>query len=84
MSFCEVSSSLFLQFIADTRVETQFWSRTRLWPIHLDAMRDKSSYYALFFCEVSSQRKNIWKTKFFPDQEKSGNFVDGQGNLERT
>ena len=28
--------------------------------------------------------KNIWKMKFFPGQEKSGNFVDGQGNLERT
>ena len=28
--------------------------------------------------------KNIWKMKFFPGQEKSGNFVDGQRNLERT
>ena len=28
--------------------------------------------------------KNIWKMKFFQVREKSGNFVDGQGNLERT
>ena len=27
---------------------------------------------------------NIWKMKFFQVREKSGNFVDGQGNLERT
>ena len=30
-----------------------------------------------------SQGKNIWKMKFFLVREKSGNFVDGQGNLER-
>ena len=28
--------------------------------------------------------KNIWKRIFFQIREKSGNFVDGQGNLERT
>ena len=28
--------------------------------------------------------KNIWKMKFFPGQGKSGNFVEGQGNLELT
>ena len=28
--------------------------------------------------------KNIWKMKFFQVREKSGNFVDGQGNLGRT
>ena len=28
--------------------------------------------------------KNIWKMNFFLGQGKSGNFVDGQGNLERT
>ena len=28
--------------------------------------------------------KNIWKMNFFQAREKSGNFVDGQGNLERT
>ena len=28
--------------------------------------------------------KNIWKMKFFPGPGKSGNFVNGQGNLERT
>ena len=29
--------------------------------------------------------KNVWKMKFFFQvREKSGNFVDGQGNLERT
>ena len=28
-------------------------------------------------------RKNVWKMKLFPGQGKSGNFVDGQGNLER-
>ena len=27
--------------------------------------------------------KNIWKMKFFQVREKLGNFVDGQGNLER-
>ena len=27
--------------------------------------------------------KIIWKMKFFPVREKSGNFVDVQGNLER-
>ena len=27
--------------------------------------------------------KNIWNLKFFQGREKSGNFVDGQGNLER-
>ena len=27
--------------------------------------------------------KNIWKMNFFPGQGKSGDFVDGQGNLER-
>ena len=26
--------------------------------------------------------KNIWKMIFFQVREKSGNFVDGQGNLE--
>ena len=29
--------------------------------------------------------KNVWKMKFYPGQgKKSGNFVDDQGNLERT
>ena len=28
--------------------------------------------------------KNIWKMKFFPDQGKVREFLDGQGNLERT
>ena len=28
--------------------------------------------------------KNIWKLKFFQVRKKSGNFVYGQGNLERT
>ena len=28
--------------------------------------------------------KNIWKMKFFQVREKSGNFMDGQGNLKRT
>ena len=28
--------------------------------------------------------KNVRKMKFFQVREKSGNFVDGQGNLERT
>ena len=28
--------------------------------------------------------KNIWKLKFFQIRKKSGNFVEGQGNLERT
>ena len=28
--------------------------------------------------------KNIWKMNFFQVREKSGNFVSGQGNLERT
>ena len=28
--------------------------------------------------------KNIWKMIFFEVRGKSGNFVDGQGNLERT
>ena len=28
--------------------------------------------------------KLIWKMNFFQVREKSGNFVDGQGNLERT
>ena len=29
-------------------------------------------------------RKNIWKMKFFPGQGNAGEFVDDQGNLERT
>ena len=28
--------------------------------------------------------KNVRKMKFFQVREKSGNFVDGQGNLKRT
>ena len=32
---------------------------------------------------VATVRKNIWKMNFFQVREKSGNFVDGQGNLER-
>ena len=28
--------------------------------------------------------KNVWKINFFQVRKKSGNFVDGQGNLERT
>ena len=28
-------------------------------------------------------RENIWKMKFFQVREKSGNFVPGQGILER-
>ena len=28
--------------------------------------------------------KNLWKMTFFQVRKKSGNFVDGQGNLERT
>ena len=28
--------------------------------------------------------KNIWKMNFFQVREKTGNFVDGQKNLERT
>ena len=33
---------------------------------------------------LSRSGKNIWKMKFFQVREKSGNFVEGQGNLERT
>ena len=33
---------------------------------------------------VATVRENIWKMKIFQVREKSGNFVDGQGNLERT
>ena len=29
-------------------------------------------------------RENIWKMHYFQVREKSGNFVDGQRNLERT
>ena len=33
---------------------------------------------------LSQSGKNFWKMKFFKVREKSGNFVGGQGNLERT
>ena len=33
---------------------------------------------------VAMVRENIWKMNFFQVREKSGNVVDGQGNLERT
>ena len=34
---------------------------------------------------LSGSGKNFWKTKVFPGQgKKSGNFVDDQGNLEKT
>ena len=33
---------------------------------------------------VATVRENIWKIKIFQVREKSGNFVDGQGHLERT
>ena len=37
------------------------------------------------YCRVATVRENIWKMKFFFQvREKSGNFVDGQGNLEQT
>ena len=37
------------------------------------------------YCRVATVRENIWKMKIFLQvREKSGNFVDGQGNLERT
>ena len=29
-------------------------------------------------------REKTWKMNFFQVREKSGNFVNGQGNLERT
>ena len=32
---------------------------------------------------VAMVRENTWKMKLFPGQGKTGNFVDGQGNLER-
>ena len=32
----------------------------------------------------SGKNTGIWKMKFFPGQGKSGNFVNGQGNFERT
>ena len=33
---------------------------------------------------LSRPGKNIWKMNFFPGQGKVREFVDGQGNLERT
>ena len=33
---------------------------------------------------VAKIRENIWKIKIFQVRKKSENFVDGQGNLERT
>ena len=33
---------------------------------------------------VATVRENIWKIIFFQVREKSGNFMDGQGNLEKT
>ena len=38
----------------------------------------------MLFTGLPRSGKNIWKMKFFQVGEKSGNFVDGQGNLERT
>ena len=38
-----------------------------------------------FFCPgLPRSGKNIWKIIFFQVREKSGNFVDGQGFVERT
>ena len=32
---------------------------------------------------VATVRENVWKMQCFSGQKKSGNFVDGLGNLER-
>ena len=41
-------------------------------------------FFSCLEAELSQSGKNIWKMKFFPGQGKSGNFVDCQGNLEKT
>ena len=40
--------------------------------------------FNVVFRRVATVRENIWKMEFFPGQGKSGNLVDGLGNLERT
>ena len=40
--------------------------------------------YLVTWAGLPLSGKNIWKMNFFQVGEKSGNFVDGQGNLERT
>ena len=44
-------------------------------------------YVKVFFYMIAGlpqSGKNIWKMKYFPGQGKVREFVDGQGNLERT
>ena len=36
------------------------------------------------FTRVATVREKYLENDFFQAREKSGNFVDGQGNLERT
>ena len=49
--------------------------------------RIKFSLYLIYLLTDSGlprSGKNAWKMNFFQVREKSGNFVNGQGNLERT
>ena len=41
-------------------------------------------FRAQILSELPRSGKNIWKMIFFQVREKSGNFVDGQENSERT
>ena len=49
---------------------------------------ERYSIFCTFFyvhCRVATVREKYLENEiFFLDREKSGNFVDGQGNLERT
>ena len=56
--------------------------------VHSSSLEKKHQYYNAFETlgntGLPQSGKRIWKTNFFPVREKSGNFVDCHGNLERT
>ena len=73
------------------------WKYT-LWPIlelsHQDgsyersrsmySWKNKENYHYLSWARVATVREEYLENDFFQVKEKSGNFVDDQGNLERT
>ena len=79
----KLSLSYFFENNIVTYCDTRFMSNCAEASDSADSTRHES--WAKFTCAGLPQSgKNIWKMKFFQVREKSGNFVDGQGNLERT
>ena len=75
-------ANIYLKAAAMSAVWRGWWDCNPL----LDTMQELGEGETVRYWQyrVAMVRENIWKMNFFQVREKSGNVVDGQGNLERT